>query len=304
MRTCRKVRIFFANLFLLYMTLSSFLKSEKVHAPHYVLFGNPVEHSLSPLMHNTALQHYGMEARYYAIEIQSAELSRLASYLNRETFQGANITIPYKQVIGDYLDTIDPEARSVGAVNTIVKKGFQLQGFNTDVFGFLAPLQDHADRLEGGRAVIFGTGGAARAIVTALSSLGMQELYLVSRRPGRIDSFNREENVTLISYNQWTSYADEAVLIVNTTPLGMDPRIDTSPVKDAEQEFLAGRICYDVVYNPLKTKFLALAEKAGATTIGGLEMLIQQGSRSFELWTGRPFPIDNIRKLLHEHFQQ
>lgn len=286
------------------MTLSSFLKSEKALTPHYALFGNPVEHSLSPLMHNTALDFYGSKARYYAIELQPNELSRLASYFNEETFLGANITLPYKQMIADYLDSIDPVAQSIGAVNTIVKKGIRLRGFNTDADGFLAPLEVYNRTLEGNRAIIFGTGGASRAIVTALTGLGMSELYLVSRKPEPIESFNSYETVSVISYHEWSSYAEEALLIVNATPLGMDPEVDTSPVKRSEQEYLSGRICYDVVYNPLKTKFLALAEEVGATTIGGLEMLIQQGSRSFEYWTDRPFPVDKVRNKLHAHFQQ
>lgn len=286
------------------MTLSSFLKSEKALTPHYALFGNPVEHSLSPLMHNTALDFYGSEARYYAIELQPTELSRLASYFNEDMFLGANITLPYKQMIADYLDSIDPMAQSIGAVNTIVKKGVRLWGFNTDAYGFLAPLEDYTDTLEGNRAIIFGTGGASRAVITALTDLGMDELYLVSRKPEQIESFDSYKAVSIISYHEWPSYAEEAALIINATPLGMDPGIDTSPVKGFEQEYLSGRICYDVVYNPLKTKFLALAEEAGATTIGGLEMLIQQGSRSFEYWTGRSFPIDKIRNKLHAHFQQ
>ncbi|WP_372638401.1 shikimate dehydrogenase [Fodinibius sp.] len=287
------------------MTLSLFLESDKVRTPHYALFGNPVEHSLSPLMHNTALDFYGSDARYYAVEVQPDELTRLASYFNEDTFLGGNITLPYKQMIADYLDTVDPVAQSIGAVNTIVKKaeGARLQGLNTDVYGFLAPLGDYTGQLKRNRAIVFGTGGASRAVVTALTELGMDELYLVSRSPGQVDSFNHYPAVSVISYHEWTSYADKARLIVNTTPLGMDPRVDTSPVKESEQEYLSGRICYDVVYNPLQTKFLALAERAGAVTIGGLEMLIQQGSRSFEHWTGRSFPLANVRNRLYAHFR-
>lgn len=297
------MRIFFVNTFCFIMTLSSFLKSGKAQAPHYVLFGNPVEHSVSPLMHNTALEFYGIDARYYAIRLQSNELSRLASYLNKETFLGANITIPYKQIIADYVDSVDSTAQSIGAVNTIVKKELQLKGFNTDVGGFLDPLDPYLGMLEDGRAIVFGTGGASRALVAALTEIGMQEIYLVSRQPAGITSFAGHGRVSVISYDAWPSYASEASLIVNATPLGMDPKVDQSPVKQAEGEYLADSICYDIVYNPQRTKFLQLAEEAGATTLGGLEMLIQQGSRSFEHWTGKPFPVKKIRNLLHEKLQ-
>jgi shikimate dehydrogenase len=292
------VRIFFVNIFCFIMTLSSFLRSEKAQAPHYLLFGNPVEHSFSPLMHNTALEFYNIDARYYAIQLQSNELSRLASYLNNESFLGANITIPYKQLIADYLDAVDPTAQSIGAVNTIVKQGVQLKGFNTDVGGFLDPLEPYWGALGEGRAIVFGTGGASRALVAALTEIGMQEVCLVSRKPNQ-SSFEGHGRVSVISYDAWPSYASEASLIVNATPLGMDPKIDESPVQETQKEFLSDSICYDIVYNPLQTKFLKQADEAGATTLGGLEMLIQQGSRSFEHWTGKPFPVDKIRNLLH-----
>lgn len=285
------------------MTLSSFLKSKKAQNPHYVLFGNPVEHSLSPQMHNTALEFYNIDARYYAIELQSNELTQLASYFNDDSFLGANITIPYKQLIADYVDEVDPTAQSIGAINTIVKNGFQLKGFNTDVGGFLDPLQPYLGTMGKGRAIIFGTGGASRALVAALGEIGMQEIYLVSRSPSRHESFPDHERVSVISYDAWPSYASETSLIVNATPLGMYPKVDDSPVREQEKHLLSGSICYDIVYNPMETKFLRLAEEAGATTVGGLEMLIQQGSRSFEHWTGRPFPIEKIRNLLHDQFQ-
>ncbi|MCW9712088.1 shikimate dehydrogenase [Aliifodinibius salicampi] len=286
------------------MNLTSFLESQEVTRPHYVLFGNPVEHSLSPLMHNLALEYYDMEERYHAVELQSNELSILASYLNKDTLKGANITIPYKQKIAEYLDEIDSAARAVGAVNTIVKKDYRLKGYNTDVSGFLAPLEDYLDDIMGGRSIIFGTGGASRALVTALSRVGMEEIYLVSRKPARINSFNSFENVQIISYPEWNAYGEDAILIVNATPLGMAPRVESSPVGAGEQQYLQDSICYDIVYNPLKTTFLKQAETAGAETIGGLEMLIEQGSRSFEYWTGNSFPLDIIRERLYGKLEE
>ncbi len=285
------------------MNLTSFKQSSKSDSPHYLLFGHPVEHSFSPIMHNTALDHYGMNARYHAIDLQNSELSELAAYLNRDQFLGANITIPYKQVISDYLDQIDRSAKDIGAVNTIVKNDYSLEGFNTDLYGFLSPLENYKDEIVGGRTIIFGTGGASRAIVVALQKIGVEEIYLISRTPGGITSYADFENVQIHSYNEWTSLSEEAELIVNATPLGMYPKVDQSPVRDREQQFLAEAICYDIVYNPLKTKFLSQAEETGAKTIGGLEMLIQQGSRSFELWTEKPFPVEIIRDKLHEEIR-
>jgi len=282
------------------MNLSRFKKSQKAQNHHYLLFGHPIGHSWSPLMHNTALRHYNMKARYHAVDVQNDELNSLASYLNKDTFLGGNITVPYKQLIVNYLDQIDSTARDIGAVNTIVKQDYQLEGYNTDYTGFLAPLEDYSWDLEGGRAIIFGTGGASRAIVAGLTDFGMQELYLVSRDPDNKNSFSDYNRVKVISYDEWTSYAVDAVLIVNATPLGMYPEISRSPIRETEREVLADSICYYIVYNPLQTTFLQQAKSVGAATIGGLEMLIQQGSQSFKLWTGRPFPIEKVRATFHE----
>lgn len=282
------------------MNLTEFKKSEEAKKPHYLLLGHPVDHSWSPLMHNTALKFYGMDARYHAIDLQNQELTDLAAFLNQEHLLGANVTIPYKQQITAYLDFITSSANEIGAINTIVKRENRLNGYNTDCHGFLAPIKEFEAICEGSSAVIFGTGGASRAIVVALKKMGMEAIYLVSRTPNKISSFGKFDRVNVVSYDNWTSWAEKSTLIVNATPLGMHPETDKSPVRSEEHHFLADHICYDIVYNPVKTKFLQQAEQVGATTINGLEMLIQQGSRSFELWTGKPFPIKLIRDTLYE----
>lgn len=282
------------------MNLSEFQQSGHSLKPHFLLFGSPVSHSLSPLMHNTAAEYYGLEARYYAVELDSSELSDVAAHLNKESFQGANITIPYKRVFMEYMDELDNDAASIGAMNTIVKKAYSIKGYNTDSYGFSAPLFEFEAELAGGRAVIFGTGGASRAIIHALKGFQIEEIALISRNPSRRSDFKDDGLIRVESYDTWPALAEEAVLIVNATPLGMDPNSDSSPVREGEMGLLTGKICYDIVYKPLKTKFLLFAEEAGARTIGGLEMLIHQGSRSFELWTGRPFPVEKIRNKLYE----
>jgi shikimate dehydrogenase len=251
-------------------------------------------------MHNIALQHYNIEATYYAINVQQNELVDLASLFNNDLFLGANVTIPYKQLIADYMDRVDISAQKIGAINTIVKSGYQLEGYNTDYAGFTEPLQPHEFELEGASAIVFGTGGAARAIVYGLTEMGVERIFLVSRSPGRITSYRNISRVQIIAYENWTSFAEEALLIVNTTPLGMHPQVDSSPVRDREKSYLEGKICYDIVYNPVETKFLKQASQAGAQTIDGLEMLIQQGSKSFKLWTGHTFPLNSVRDTLYE----
>jgi len=284
------------------VNLTQFIRSDKSKDPHFLLFGNPVGHSLSPLMHNKAADIFDIDIQYYGIELRPDELSSFSAHLNRATFRGANVTIPYKHVLMQYMDDISLVARSIGAINTIVKKEHRILGDNTDVYGFSVPLKAYAEELSGSNAIIFGTGGATRAIVNALSDFGIEKIRVISREPSSRDIFEDYRRVEIKGYDAWTSFAENVSIIVNATPLGMEPYEDSSPVQETEKDVLKGKICYDIVYNPLETKFLKLAGEAGARTIGGLDMLIHQGSKSFELWTGYPFPIDEIKKSLHESF--
>lgn len=286
------------------MTLQQFSQSPQAREPHFLVIGRPVGHSLSPLMHNTATKYYALPERYYAVELGEDELSSWAAYLNNETLKGVNITIPYKERMLDYVDILDESCRHIGAVNTIVKKEHTLVGYNTDAYGFIQPLEPYKAAIEGGHAIIFGTGGASKSIVFALKKMDVEEVMLVSRSPGNRVPGSRQEDVRVVSYNEWPAYAEETTLLVNATPLGMEPRLRESPVRDNQLSALEGKICYDIVYKPLQTRFLKQAQQAGAKTIEGLEMLIHQGSRSFELWTGKPFPVDEVRKILYAYFKE
>ncbi len=286
------------------MNLTKFTQSNTSSGKHFMVLGKPISHSLSPLMHNTALNYYGMKEQYFAVELQENELTDLAVHLHRDEFRGANITLPYKRTMIDYLDHLDVTARDIKAVNTIVKEENQLVGYNTDMYGFAAPLAEFSEKLEGGRAIVFGTGGASRAIISALSDFNMEEIVLISRNPGASDISVNRNDIRIAGYDAWSSLAVEAELIVNATPVGMYPNVDDCPIRESEKQYLGDRICYDIVYNPLKTTFLSMADEVGATTIGGLEMLIQQGSRSFELWNGKPFPVEKIRQKLYEEINR
>lgn len=282
------------------MNLTQFKQSNISEGQHYMVLGKPISHSFSPLMHNTALSHYDLKEKYFAIELQENELTDLAVHLNQGDFRGANITLPYKQSIIDYLDGLDVTAKKIEAVNTIVKEDNKLVGYNTDIYGFAAPLAEYRDELEGRRAIVFGTGGASRAIISALLDFKMDEIILISRNPDTSEIVKSKDNVYVEGYDAWASLAVDAELIVNATPVGMYPNVNDSPIRESEKQFLGDCICYDIVYNPLKTTFLNMAEEVGSIAIGGLEMLIHQGSRSFELWTGRPFPVAKIRQKLYE----
>jgi shikimate dehydrogenase len=278
------------------MKFSEFLKSNLSHQPHYLLIGNPISHSLSPLMHNTAFQYYGLQARYQAVAVSINDIDSLVAHFNSNYFLGANITIPHKKMLVDTVDELSSAAKKIGVINTIVKKNGKLTGHNTDAYGFRTPLEEIGEDITLDRAIIFGVGGATKAILHALGKMGFEEICLVSREP----EHHRFKNTNHIvcSYDSWPHYCDEATLLVNATPLGMAPHIDSSPIKDQEIELLEKKVCYDIVYNPRETKFIKQAKLAGGYPIGGIDMLIHQGAKAFELWTGKPFPISLVKMKL------
>lgn len=276
--------------------------SEKIH---YLVVGHPISHSLSPLMHTIALQYHNIEAEYFAIDLKPASIPGFTAWINRESFRGCNITIPYKQQLLPVPDELSPEAGALGAINTIGKNVSDTvtTGYNTDIFGFQQPLMEFNDILDYGRAIVFGTGGASLAVQYALWNAGFEEIILVSRTPQRVQPLQNSGFVKVVDYSSWQAFAPESSLFVNTTPLGMGSLKEKSVIADDEAKFLSGKICYDLVYNPVQTRFLRQAKGAGAEIINGLDMLIHQGSRSFEIWTGHPFPLGLVKRELLNYFE-
>ena len=281
------------------MTFTKFKESEKSNSPHYLLIGNPVSHSVSPLMHNTALKHHEIEAEYHAVAVAMSEIPSLAAHFNNPNFLGANITIPHKENLLEVVDDLTVQAEEIGAINTILKQNGKLIGENTDAYGFTAPLEDYLVEIDLDRAIVFGSGGATKAIIYALKEIGVHEIVMVSRRP---EKYSDAGNIISVSYDDWPEYAEESSLIINATPLGMFPNTAASPIKDIERELLTGKLCYDIVYNPKETEFLKQAISAGGIPIGGIDMLIYQGAKSFKLWTGKEFPVGLIKMKLDEIF--
>lgn len=273
-----------------------FVNSGKADEPHYMVAGHPVGHSLSPQMHTIALKHYNIRARYLAVDLLPEDISSFIAWLNRDSFLGANITIPYKREFLQVVDDLDGTAEAVGALNTLVKKNGRIVGYNTDVDGFISPLKPYFNQLKGESVIVFGTGGASRAVVYALKETGISQVIVVSRNPGK----STLDGVKFCNYQNWQAYADESLLIVNCTPLGMYPKIKDTPVLANEAHRLENKICYDLVYNPVQTNFLKIADGAGAETISGLEMFIGQGDRAFELWTGKRFPKEKVLQSLKD----
>lgn len=286
-------------------SFDEFKKSSNSQEPHYLVVGHPLGHTLSPLMHTAALKHHKIKATYSAVDIRPDELTGFIAWMNNENFKGCNITIPYKEQLFNAVDQLDSSVRGINAINTISKSDSEetLIGSNTDIYGFSQSLKEHEDFIEGSRAIVFGTGGASKAVLIALEDLGVEEIVLVSRNPARLKKPERDLIYHIVDYNQWQAYADEASIFINTTPLGMGNLEGESVIDESDISLVTNKICYDLIYNPEKTSFLKMAEIAGATTMNGLDMLIQQGSRSFEIWTGKQFPIAEIRELLSTHLR-
>lgn len=288
------------------LEFKDFISKEISSLPHFLVIGQPISHSLSPLMHQTAIDYHNLDAHYYAVELFSDDISDFISWMNRDSFLGCNITLPYKQLFIDVVDRLDPFAESVGVINTIAKKGSELVGYNTDVHGFLNPLERYRDELEGATAIIFGTGGASKAVKSGLIAAGIGKILFVSRNLSNkplSESINDEVNLQYIDYSQWPAFIDDVPLIVNATPLGMSPHREQSPVKKSESGLLKDKICYDLVYNPSETTFLQYARKAGGQPIQGIHMLIHQGDQAFNIWTGKSFPIEIIYKKLENYLK-
>jgi len=277
------------------------------------LLGDPVEHSLSPLLHNTAFEAQEINAAYVATRVAADALPAAVEGLRAMRFLGANVTIPHKQAVQRLLDDVTPRAEAVGAVNTIVCEAPpagppRLCGDNTDVTGFLAPLQPHADRLQDAEVLLFGAGGAARAVVYALlTEYAPSRLTLAVRTPSKAEPLVLDMMAHTAAAQLEVVPIDEAgpalrasTLVVNATPLGMHPDVDRTPWPDAD-DFAETQIVYDLVYNPTTTRLLREAEARGATPIGGLDMLIGQAAAAYAQWTDRPMPEDAVRQALHAH---
>lgn len=272
--------------------------------PHRVgLIGWPVEHSLSPTMQNAAFAALSMDWEYVLLPVPPEEVERVVRGLAARSFRGANVTVPYKEAVIPYLPSLTEAARAIGAVNTlIVREDGRLVGENTDWTGFLAALRESGFDPEGRRALLLGAGGAARAVAYALVRSGVRVIVL-NRRPERAEELVRtlgsgvpkgSMQAGLLEPGTLLREARHADLLVNATSVGMWPRPDESPWPDG-LPIPSHLTVLDLVYRPLETKLLRQAREAGARTVNGLGMLIHQGARAFEIWTGRPAPVEVMR---------
>ena len=270
------------------------------------LIGWPVEHSLSPAMHNAAFAELGLNWCYVPLPVARGRLEEAVRGLVALGFAGANVTAPHKEAVMAHLDEVAPGARAIGAVNTIVVREERTVGHNTDWRGFLAALREGGFSPEGKRAVVLGAGGAARAVVYALAHAG-SEVAILNRTPQRaealVEAFSSLFPSASLAAFPLTAKAlreqvAEADLLVNATPLGTWPEVDRSPWPEGLA--LPGHLTvFDLVYNPSQTRLLQQAAAAGARAIGGLGMLVHQGAAAFRLWTGLEPPVEAMYEACH-----
>lgn len=269
------------------------------------VIGNPVEHSISPMLHNTLCRHFGVDIIYVPFKVEKSDLDNAVKGMKAINILGFNITIPYKKDIMKYIDDNTKEALLMGAVNTVKNIDGRFYGYNTDAEGFSRSFkQESRTNFRDKKVALIGAGGAARAIAVKVAMEGARKIYVVNRTESKAREFieminGNVKNIaeyTLLDKNYISSVFKESEIIINTTSVGMYPNIYESPT-DKFDIFSKGQIVYDVIYNPTKTKFLIEAENMGCKTINGLGMLFYQGMYAFEIWTGIKLTEEVIKEL-------
>ena len=269
----------------------------------YGIIGYPVKHSLSPLMQTSAFQELGLDAVYVPFEVPPENLEDAVKGLKALSVRGFNVTVPHKEKVAQLVDYLTEDAEILGAINTVKNEGGELTGYNTDAEGFLRSLIEEGVELEGKRALMFGAGGAARAVGYALLKGGVKFLNIVNRSFSKAkkvaEMLGRRGNVLVYPLKEGTVEAllKDADIIVNTTSVGMkegDPQLfDYSKIP-------SGITVVDIIYNPPQTPLLKAAKEKGCKTINGLGMLVHQGAVAFEIWTGKKAPVEKMKKVLEE----
>lgn len=269
------------------------------------VIGFPVEHTVSPGIHNAAFAALGLDCIYVPFPVRPENLEQAIRGLSPLSIIGINVTIPHKETVIAYLDEISEEARRIGAVNTVIVKGGRLIGDNTDGKGFMQALREEGKiDVREKKIVILGAGGAGRAVAMQSGLEGAGELVIFDKEEERSKRLRADIKreipwlcVETISPNGIKSALNEADILVNATPVGMN--IDDELIIDSQWLF-PRTLVFDLIYNPRETKLMQAGRKRGCPVVGGLGMLIYQGALSFELWTGKKAPVDVMRKAAEE----
>jgi shikimate dehydrogenase len=267
------------------------------------LIGHPIKHTYSPFIHNVAFDIKKLDYLYLPFDVPAANLGNAVKGMIALGIKGFNVTIPHKVNIMQLLNNVSDEAAGVGAVNTVVNDLGRLSGYNTDVYGVLKSLDKFKSSLADAEVTVVGAGGSARAVVyTLIKYFKPAGINLVNRTEQRAEAIKKyfSEKMKFDSIKCFELFPQNLIdvfqkskLIVNATPVGMYPETDDTVIS-LEKSFNKNQIVFDLVYNPSKTRLLSLASKQGAQIINGTELLVNQASKSFELWTGETMPVPEI----------
>ena len=276
------------------------------HSAIYGLIGNPVSHSISPIIHNTLFKELNFNGIYVPFKVDN--IGDFMKEFRGLDVKGYSVTIPHKESVVNYLDAIDPIAKKIGAVNTIVNKGGQLVGFNTDCEAAIKVLEAVNSRgerpfaltkdvhLRGKKVTLVGAGGVARAIAFGLKERQAQ-ITIINRNYGRAQSLARDVGCLVSKFDE--SEAFNADILINATPVGMFPKINETPID--KHKLKPNMIVFDTIYNPIETKLLKEAKAQGCKTINGLSMFVHQAAAQFKLWTGQMPSVETIEAIAYKH---
>ena len=269
------------------------------------IIGSPVDHSKSPYMHNLAFEKLGLDYAYMAFDIKEGSLKQGVDGLRTLNVRGFNITMPHKQEVMKYLDKIEEDAKLIGAVNTVLNNNGKLIGYNTDGKGFIKSLEERNVKYIDEKIVIIGAGGAAKAIAIELALKGVKNIVIVNRTLEKAEAISHTINKNIEGSESRSLVLDEKLLkeelkdasiLINTTSVGMGDSIDKNIIKN-EDTLHKDLFVADLIYNPVKTKFLSMAEEKGCRIMNGLDMLVYQGALVFKIWTGADMPVEVMKKM-------
>jgi shikimate dehydrogenase len=282
----------------------------------YGIFGAPLAHTLSPAMQEAAFAALGLKAYYLVLEMDLNRFRQVMRNLSRLVLDGFNVTVPYKKEVLPYLDDLTPEARAVGAVNTVFRRGKKWMGANTDVTGFLTSLRmEGSFQIPGKKILVLGAGGSARAVIYGLAEKAAQSILVANRHNERAQEIVRSirslfprtyyEAISL-QRKRLAEVLEDVHLVVNATSVGLRPGDPSIIPSSLIPKAKLGRrmLFFDLIYRPLCTRFLHHAKVQGHKTLHGLGMLLFQGARSFEYWTKKKASISVMRQALREALQQ
>jgi shikimate dehydrogenase len=264
----------------------------------YGILAFPAKHSLSPRMLNAAFRECKINAKYEFFEIPPAELAEFFDQIKTKPITGLSVSIPHKIECQKFLDELDESSQKIGAVNTIFWREKKLIGTNTDWLGAISALETMIPRSElaNKKVIVLGSGGSARAIVFGLLQRKAQ-VRVIARESEKFKNIQKDFNVSGDNIENLTKYSAE--ILINTTPIGMTGKFENQSLVPLDFLQKQKPLVFDIVYNPLETRFLREAKSTGCQVLSGLEMLVRQGAAQFEVWTGKKAPIEVMRKELN-----